>query len=415
MPALDWRTKGLPPRAEGLRADEIGRLDLNLLDGDLPMPAAILREAALRNNVDAMQAFADGHGAWLCPHGKTSMSPELFAIQIAAGTWGLTAATAHHVRAYRKLDIGRIFLASQLVAPADVAIVLAALRQDAAFDFYCLADSVAGVRLLADAVAAAGLDRPLQLLVETGFPGGRSGCRGVAEALKVARAIAGARGLALRGVETFEGIRQTREDARPEAAEMLDLAVAAAEAAARDGLFAGGPLLLSAGGSAFLDLVAAHLPRQFADVPVQRVIRPGCYVTHDHGIYARATQEDGVLRPGLPELEPALEVWGAVLSLPEPGLAIVGVGKRDLSFDVEPPRPLWRHRIGTGMPKPADDLRTLSLWDQHLSLAVPDGLLAVGDLIGFGISHPCATFDRWRALLTVDSRYRVTGAVTTLF
>ena len=57
----------------------------------------------------------------------------------------------------------------------------------------------------------------------------------------------------------------------------------------------------------------------------------------------------------------------------------------------------------------------MSLWDQHLSLADPQGTLAVGHLVGFGISHPCATFDRWTALFTVDDRYRVTGVVTTLF
>ena len=55
------------------------------------------------------------------------------------------------------------------------------------------------------------------------------------------------------------------------------------------------------------------------------------------------------------------------------------------------------------------------MWDQHLSLRDPPGILSVGDLVGFGISHPCATFDRWRALFRIDSAYRVTGTVTTLF
>jgi D-serine dehydratase len=380
------------------------------------MPAAVLREAALRRNIAEMQAFADRQGAWLCPHGKTSMSPELFAMQLEAGAWGLTAATAHHVRVYRRLGISRIFLANQLAAPADIALVLAELERDAELDFYCLADSIQGVSLLAEAVGRARIARPLQLLVETGFPGGRAGVRGLAEALEVARAIAAAPMLALRGVETFEGIRQAGEEARLEAGEMLDLAVAAAEAAAQEGLLGDGPLLLSAGGSAFLDLCAAELPSELGGVAVQRVIRPGCYVTHDHGLYKRLTRPGGALPEGLPELEPALEVWGAVLSTPEPGLAIVGAGKRDLSFDSGLPRPLWVQRFGSGgPPTPAQALRTLSLWDQHLSLACPAGTLGVGDLVGFGISHPCATFDRWRVLLTVDEERRVTGAATTMF
>jgi len=138
-------------------------------------------------------------------------------------------------------------------------------------------------------------------------------------------------------------------------------------------------------------------------------------VTHDSGIYRRLTAPEGAPLPGLPRLEHALEVWGVVQSLPEPGLAIVGAGKRDLSFDVELPIPLWVSRTGDVAPRPADGIRTLSLWDQHSSLAVPQGALRLGDLVGFGISHPCATFDRWTALMTVDERYTVTGAVTTLF
>jgi D-serine dehydratase len=146
------------------------------------------------------------------------------------------------------------------------------------------------------------------------------------------------------------------------------------------------------------------------------VIRPGCYVTHDSGLYRRLTAPDGEPLPGLPRLEHALEVWGVVQSLPEPGLAIVGVGKRDVSYDVEPPIPLRLHRPGSdSAPRPAEGLHVRSLWDQHLSLAGETADLRIGDLVGFGISHPCATFDRWTALFTVDDDYRVTGAVTTLF
>lgn len=415
-PRLDWTCKGLPPAAEGCTGADLGALGLDLLAGDLMMPAAVIREAALASNIAAMQAFADRIGAHLCPHGKTSMSPELFRMQIEAGAWGMTAATAHHVRIYRRLGIGRILLASQLAARADVDWVLDELERDPAFDFYCLADSAEAVDLLADAAERRRLRRPLQLLVETGFPEGRAGARGLGEALAVARRIAASPRLALRGIETFEGIRQTRADARLEALEMLDLAVAAAEAMVREDLAGDGPLLFSAGGSAFLDLCAERLPREISGRRVEKVIRPGCYVTHDHGLYERLTHPGGARPHGLPKLEPALEVWGAVLSLPEPGLGIVGLGKRDVSSDLELPQPILMHRPGgAGPPRCAEGLSTRALWDQHASLSCPAGALAVGDLVGFGISHPCATFDRWRALLTVDADYRVTGAVTTIF
>ncbi|HEY0012428.1 MAG TPA: alanine racemase [Allosphingosinicella sp.] len=410
-PRLDWRCKGLPARAEGLTGAEIGALGLSLTGGDMMMPVAILREEALRHNIAAMQAFADFMGARLAPHGKTSMSPELFAMQIEAGAWGLTAATAHHVRVYRRLGISRIFLANQLAAPADIAWVLAELARDPAFDFHCLVDSPESVQLLASAAQAAAAPRPLQVLVETGFTGGRTGTRDLGGALAVARAASASPWLALRGVETFEGIRQTQDHARAEAAAMIGLAAAAAEAVVREGLLADGPLLLSAGGSAFLDLCAAGLPKTLAGRPVEKIIRPGCYVTHDHGLY------EALVRPGrhgVPSLRPALEVWAAVQSLPEPGLAIAGLGKRDVSFDSGLPRPIRVYRPGAGERSP-DGLGTLALWDQHASLACPPGALALGDLVGFGISHPCATFDRWRALFLADEGDRISGAVTTIF
>lgn len=404
---LDWRCKGLPTQAEGLTGAELGAHGLSVTGGDMMMPVAILREAAVRHNIRAMQDFADGIGARLAPHGKTSMSPELFAMQREAGAWAMTAATAHHVRIYRRWGVGRIFLANQLAAPADIAWIVNALAEDPGFDFYCLVDSPEAVALLARAQPP----RPVQVLVETGFPGGRAGVRDLAAAFAVARAAAASPGVALRGVETFEGIRQAGAGARDEAGEMIGLAVSAADAIVREGLLADGPLLLSAGGSAFLDLCATALPADVARRPVERIIRPGCYVTHDHGLYAGLLRS-GAARP--PELRPALEVWGAVLSVPEPGLAVVGMGKRDAGFDSGLPRPIRVHRPHAGA-QDASGIETRALWDQHASLACPAGALRVGDLVAFGISHPCATFDRWRALFTVDESDRVTGAVTTIF
>jgi D-serine dehydratase len=412
---LDWRTKGLPPIAEGRTGEQLAELQLNLLSGELMMPVAILREAAIRNNISEMQAFADRNGARLSPHGKTSMSPELFQLQLEAGAWGLTAATAHHVRIYRRLGVAHILLANQLVAGGDLDFICTELGGDPDFDFYCLVDSIEGVDLLAAAVARHGLNRPIQLLLETGHPRARTGARDVETALAIARRIkAAAPLLALRGVETFEGVRQ-RTDGSDGAGAILDLSVSVAEAAASEGLFSAGSVILSAGGSAYLDLCTAKLPATLGGAPVERVLRPGCYVTHDNGVYARITCPHGEPLPGMAKLQHALEVWGVVQSVPEPGLAIVGVGKRDASYDVEPPIPLWAHTPGEERPREAQHLKTLSMWDQHLSVDDPDGLLRIGDLVGFGISHPCGTFDRWTALLTVDDNYQVTGAVTTLF
>ena len=117
-------------------------------------------------------------------------------------------------------------------------------------------------------------------------------------------------------------------------------------------------------------------------------------------------------------LQPALQVWAVVQSLPEPGRAICAFGKRDVSFDIDLPRAELWHRPGlpaAAQPAPAG-LAVVKLNDQH---AFVDGAgtaaLAVGDLLGFGISHPCTTFDKWPLLLEVDDAFNVVGAIRTCF
>ena len=46
--------------------------------------------------------------------------------------------------------------------------------------------------------------------------------------------------------------------------------------------------------------------------------------------------------------------------------------------------------------------------DQHAFLALSDGAhVAVGDLVAFGISHPCTAFQLWREALVADDADRI--------
>ena len=56
----------------------------------------------------------------------------------------------------------------------------------------------------------------LGVLVELGVPGGRTGARGVEEALRVAGAVAELPSLRLAGVSGFEGIISSTDDATAE-------------------------------------------------------------------------------------------------------------------------------------------------------------------------------------------------------
>ena len=418
-------TKGLPLQAP-LRQGAIGVQGWNVLHGDTSFPVAVLKESTLRHNLAWMHAFCERHGVSLAPHGKTTMSPQLFGAQLANGAWGITLATATQVQVAHRFGVRRVLLANQLVARADIAALLALLQGDPDFDCIVLADSQAGVERLAQAVAAHKLARPLPVLVELGLAGKRAGCRSDQEAMAVARAIAGADGLALAGFEGYEGLLVSDDrgaDLR-QVDDFLARLVDLVRGADAEGLFAASEILVSAGGSSYFDLVA----RAFQDVaglsrPVRAILRSGCYLTSDHGMYGRhlaeldaraGEQGDGLL--------PALEVWSCVQSRPEPTLAILGMGKRDASYDADLPAPLYVARpdgdaAPAGLPA---GCAIVKMNDQHAYLRLPEGdplcvSLAVGDLVGCGISHPCTTFDKWPLLLAVDDAYTVRYALNTFF
>lgn len=415
--------KGLPPGLGALDLGRLAALELDLLAGDLPLPVAVLKSSALDNNRAFMRRFLAATGAKIAPHGKTTMAPALFQMQLDDGAWGITAATAAQVLAFRRFGVPRIFLANELVGRASIDAVLAELAADPKFDFYCLIDSAAGLSQLAERARLARIGRPVNVLVELGSPGARTGVRSLAQAALLARAAkAAAPWVALRGVEAYEGVfaSKTAKEDEEKVGELLGRVVSLAALAREEGLFAAGPVILSAGGSSFFDLVARQLGGEQDGIVV--LLRSGCTLTHDDLSYARAfdrllerSPEVGKLGAGL---LPALEVWGMVQSRPEPGLVYVNVGKRDISHDVELPVPTAWARPGLhDLPQRfAAGHRVLRLNDQHAHVAVPpDSPLAVGDMVGFGISHPCTTFDKWQVLLLVDDSYRVTGAVRTYF
>jgi D-serine dehydratase len=419
---VDGLTKGLPD-GPPMALRDVGKQGWRLLEGDVPLPAAVLKKSAVEHNVQWMRRFTESTGMRLCPHGKTSMSPQLFDLQLAAGAWGITAATVSHLHVYRRFGVQRILLANQLVDPQGIRFVLSELERDPAFDFYCLVDSPATVEILRSAVAGSGGRRPLQVLVEIGQAGGRTGTRSVDDAMAVARAVhAAAPHLSLRGVEGFEGVLEAAlpEQTLAHIGRLLDDMADVAMQCDALGLFADGPVIVSAGGSQYYDLPPSLAARLATGRETILVLRSGCYITHDSSWFseyakaiARRMPEIARLGPGL---RPAIEVWAMVQSVPEPGIAIVAMGKRDCSYDVHLPTPQAWHRPGDAAPSPLAGHRVLRMNDQHAYLQTPaDGPLRVGDRVGFGIAHPCTTFDRWPVMMLIDDDYRVVDAIRTFF
>jgi D-serine dehydratase len=421
--SVDPLTKGWPIE-EALPLRAVGEQDWNLLRGDLPLPVALIKASALSHNSRWMRGFLHHFDVALCPHGKTTMAPQLFARQLGDGAWGITVATVQQLRVCRRFGVERVIMANQLVGRQAVRDVLAMLSADPKFWFACLVDSVELVEQLAAEARRCGSDRSLQVLLEGGYAGGRTGCRTPEQALAVARAVAAAPELALIGVEGFEGliVRPTPAETAAAVEEFLASLVVIARTCAEQELFAPGKILLSAGGSAFFDQVAQAFRAAGIGREVEIVLRSGCYLTHDSKMYREFFEHMRARQPEVESLgdglQAALELWACVQAVPEPELAIATLGKRDASFDAHMPVPQHWFRPGLHeRPQPlAAGFEVTAMNDQHAYICAPrESPLRVGDMVSFGISHPCTTFDRWELLYVVDDDYRVVEGIRTFF
>ncbi|WP_261883331.1 amino acid deaminase [Vibrio pelagius] len=385
-----------------------------LVDEDISLPVAIIKQSALTNNLNWMQSFADHHQVKLSPHGKTSMTPDFFRQQLENGAWGITVATPAQAEVAAMAGAKRIIMANQLVGKTNIAIIEQLIREFDV-DFYCCVDSPVNVQQLSQHFA--NTEQSLKVLIEFGVPGGRCGCRSPQEVLELAQTIREAPALSLAGIEVYEGVIHG-DNAEQDIRTFIKQALSSVESLTSDGLITGQPIITGAG-SAWYDVVAeclANLTDYLA------IIRPGCYAIHDTGIYLdaqskvlqRAQVNQGYACELGGDLESALEVWAYVISRPEPTKLVVGLGKRDVAFDAGLPIAERGYRDGDAIS--VKGLTATAVMDQH-TFVETDGSseIEVGDMIAFSTSHPCLTFDKWRYIAISDDDYQVTNWVETCF
>lgn len=403
---LSVRHKSIPPALWGRAASEVAAKRHALAEFSTPL--LTLDRAAAEHNTSTMLGWAGERGLELAPHGKTTMAPVLWRRLLDAGAWGLTVATAWQAQVARAAGVRRILIANEVVDPA--AIAWLAHETDAGagagVEIACWVDSVDGVRLLAESAGS----RPIDVLVELGATGGRTGARGTEAALAVAREVLAAPRLRLRGVTGYEGSYGSDRSAatlarvRTYIGELRELA---------ETLLAWDSLvdpIVTAGGSAFFEVVAEELAplaglAGATGRAVTVVLRSGAFQAHDEVFYAGISP----FAESTLAFRPALALWSRVVSRPELTLVILDAGKRDAPIDLGMP-------VVHGHPGAV----VTALNDQHAYVTVPaESSLAVGDLVRLGISHPCTAFDKWRLVPELDSADgpdpRVVGFVETFF
>ncbi|MBO0917563.1 alanine racemase [Streptomyces laculatispora] len=415
---VDHRFKALPPDAEGLTVGALAAERRNLFTGGFTTPVLALSAESVEHNLALLETYAQRHGLVFAPHGKTSMSPQLFARQLEHGAWGITAAVPHQARVYRAYGIQRIFLANELVDATALRWLAGELDADPGFRFVCYVDSVRGVELMDEALRAARASRPVDVVVELGAgEGARTGARTEADCAAVADAVAAAGSLRLVGVAGYEG--EVPEATGERVRDWLRRLVALAATFDAQGRFAaldaGEQIVISAGGSAWFDAVAdvfAGIPE--LSFPVCKLLRSGAYVSHDDGHYRHLTPFNRVPEEGA--LQPAFRLWAQVVSRPTPEQAFLNAGKRDAAYDLDLPQAQVVRSGRDGSVRAATGIEVTKLSDQHAWVGTEEGTgLEVGDWVGMGLSHPCTSFDKWQLIPLVQADGTVTDYIRTFF
>ena len=413
--------RGFPAGHAPVASDHLAALGLKPFDGVMQLPLISLDLSAFDANTALMMRYVNEQGCAIAPHAKTPMSPALARRLVAAGAWGTTVADIRQAIVMKNAGLTRLIIANEIGGRMAARRLSQALTGRTDIEVFIFADTAD----LVSTLAAEWRDREdlprLGILPELGLA--RGGARDVAAAVTIADAAFTLETdrFRLAGVAAYEGAAATADPV--ETGERIDrLMSMTAElfgiVRARVGVQR--PLVVTAGGSVYFDRVVQALkPALVADGRATLVLRSGAIFFHDHGVYERGLSaldaRGGFSLGGAPiaaaaAFQPSLRVWAEVLSRPEPGLAICGMGLRDVAMDQGLPVPLSLYRDGRPIAAPSG-ATVGKLNDQHAFIDLPDGAdVAVGDVIAFGISHPCTCLDRHGVLYGLDERQGVVSA-----
>jgi D-serine deaminase-like pyridoxal phosphate-dependent protein len=412
---LSARDKGIPQRAFGMTVTKFLASEPRL--SEFWTPIVTLDDKAIASNLAVMAQWSASRGLELMPHGKTTMAPALWQRQLDAGSLGISLATMGQVRTARTFGLSSIMLANAVVDDRSLR-YLAVELADPEFRFVCWADSIATIEAMERTLRDAGVPRPVDVCVEMGAAGGRTGARTIAEAIEVARRAAASDVIRLAGVAGYEGsLGHDRSDASIDAVRAYLQRQVELHHACHDLYDDDGDVYVTAGGSAYFDLVADVFADAIAaDSRTLWTLRSGAYIVHDDGFYRRISPfDEGASAPS--RLRSAMRGIARVVSHPEPGLALLDGGKRDFPFDEGLPIPRQVANDLGGEWAPLTNASILAMNDQHSYLGLTDNNAALGSVVALGLSHPCTTFDKWRYLPVVAAQDsdRVVDLVRTFF
>lgn len=389
----------------------------NILQENVSLPAATLSSSAIHHNQNWMDKFAEKFNFQLAPHGKTTMLPRLFHLQVASPyCYGMTLATVGQVAAAFTNGIKRVIMANQLVGACNMDIVSTILGQDATFEFICLVDSAVNVAQLGKFFKER--QQSVKVLLEYGIEGGRTGIRNEKQESDVLAELRNWTGtVSVVGVEFLEGISTNEADVR----RFISWSLSRVEKLANENIFVDSEIVITGAGTAWFDVVAEDFQKFEANcsLKLKKIIRSGCYLIYDHGLYDKMERRVLQMDAGKDKrfeilsqsLKQTLRAWAYVQSVPEKNLAIIGMGRRDAGNDSGFPVLHLHYRPGAKQPTYFNrnaSMEVFKMMDQHSFLRIGDNDdIRVGDIVAFDIYHPCTTMDKWSNVLLIDDDFNV--------
>ena len=416
---LDARIKGIPGSVEPFLLKEIKNKNWNILNEDLPMPIMVLKQDQLNHNLKTFAEYLKHNNLYISPHGKTTMSPQLFSAQLDHGAWGITAGAINQIQVMYQYGVKRILLANQLLGKSHVETISNYINNDKDFSFYCFVDSLDQFYNIRKNLYDTKLINPINLLPEIGAKNGRTGIRSKEIFLKLVDEIVKdkSNNFSFSGISSYEGIAAVAMKGSHAVHDFCSFIEDTIYSIPSNHFSHLNELIITSGGSTHFDIVGERFSKLDLPIPIKILLRSGCYITHDHGPYLEAlkTAQEDKNRNWDQALQPALEIWSYVQSIPETNLAFLTMGKRDAPYDAGLPKPLKRFRPGEGFLELGDP-EIFSSNDQHSFVKLSDNHgWKVGDMICSGISHPCTAFDKWRFIPVVNDDYDVIDGILTFF
>ncbi len=420
--------KGIP----FLKSKKVKKLKfekLNIIKENVQFPILSIDKENLLNNIKIMDNFAKENNALLAPHCKTFMSPQLINHYLKK-TWGVTISNNQQLSSIINLNIKNIIYGNLITNESNLIQYLNIINKykNISNIYYCV-DSLFGLNLLIKLIKKNKYKFKIKILIELGFKNGRCGIRNLKNFREILKKLKNSpKNIIVNGLFFYEGAINNKQigTVSKKIKNIIKFTHQCHDELINNNIYKDKENIITAGGSEYFDLVSTYFNEyNFKNNP-KLVLRPGSFVAYGHGHYEkkinylRKRNLTGKLsKKNNIFFEPSLLLWSHVISINDNGIAIINFGKRDVSFDLGNPVALNIYRNNKKLKEIkniSNNLKVFKLNDQHAFLKFNKNVkLNIGDLISFGVSHPCITFDKWRYFYIIDKKFNIIDTFKTFF